>query len=89
MARKSRQQEQQRFLQPSAVEVQCTNSPIYRTGIYARLSRPNLKDTQVDVLSSQLHHLQEYVSDHADMELIDTYVDDGWSGLNFRSPENK
>lgn len=87
MARKSRQQEQQSFLQPSAVEINCTNSPIYRTGIYARLSRPNLKDTQVDVLASQLHHLQEYVSDHADMELIDTYVDDGWSGLNFNRPD--
>ena len=87
MARKSRQQEQQRFLQPSAVEIQCIDPPIYRTGIYARLSRPNLKDTQVDVLSSQLHHLQEYVSSHADMELIDTYVDDGWSGLNFNRPD--
>lgn len=87
MARKSRQQEQQRFLQPSTVEIKCTDSPIYRTGIYARLSRPNLKDTQVDVLSSQLHHLQEYVSSHADMELIDTYVDDGWSGLNFNRPD--
>lgn len=87
MARKSRQQEQQRFLQPSTLEIKCTDSPIYRTGIYARLSRPNLKDTQVDVLSSQLHHLQEYVSSHADMELIDTYVDDGWSGLNFNRPD--
>ena len=87
MARKSRQQEQQRFLLPSAVEIKCTDSPIYHTGIYARLSRPNLKDTQVDVLASQLHHLQEYVSCHADMELIDTYVDDGWSGLNFNRPD--
>lgn len=87
MARKSRQQEQQRFLRPSADEIVCVNSPIYRTGIYARLSRPNLKDTQVDVLSSQIHHLQEYVSGHADMELIDTYIDDGWSGLNFNRPD--
>lgn len=87
MARKSRQQEQQRFLLPSAVEIKCTDSPIYRTGIYARLSRPNLKDTQVDVLASQLHHLEDYVSGHADMELIDTYVDDGWSGLNFNRPD--
>lgn len=87
MARKSRQQEQQRFLQPSAVENKCSDSPIYRTGIYARLSRPNLKDTQVDVLASQLHHLEDYVSNRADMELIDTYVDDGWSGLNFNRPD--
>ncbi len=86
MARKSRQQEQQRFLQPSAAETVSTNSLIYHTGIYARLSRPNMKDTQVDVLASQLHHLQEYVSGHTDMELTDTYVDDGWSGLNFNRP---
>lgn len=86
MARKSRQQEQQRFLQPSVSETVSTNSPIYHTGIYARLSRPNMKDTQVDVLASQLQHLQEYVSGHADMELTDTYVDDGWSGLNFNRP---
>ena len=59
MARKSRQQEQQRFLQPSAAEIVCKNATVYRTGVYARLSRPNLKDTQVDVLASQLHHLQE------------------------------
>lgn len=87
MARKSRRQEQQRFLQPSAAEIVSKNATVYRTGVYARLSRPNLKDTQVDVLASQLHHLQEYVSCHADMELIDTYVDDGWSGLNFNRPD--
>lgn len=87
MARKSRQQEQQRFLQPSAAETVSTSPLIYQTGIYARLSRPNMKDTQVDVLASQLHHLQEYVSGHTDMELTDTYVDDGWSGLNFNRPD--
>lgn len=87
MARKSRQQEQQHFLQPSAAEIVGKNATVYHTGVYARLSRPNLKDTQVDVLASQLHHLREYVSCHADMELIDTYVDDGWSGLNFNRPD--
>lgn len=88
MARKSRTQEQLMQLKPSLAETCIENSPvIYKTAIYARLSNNNFASTTVDVLGSQLNHLQEYVASHSDMELVDTYVDDGWSGINFNRPD--
>lgn len=88
MARKSRQQEQLKKLLPSPTDTVAEVSPtIYKTAIYARLSANNFATTNVDVLGSQLNHLKEYVASHSDMQLIDTYVDDGWSGINFNRPD--
>lgn len=88
MARKSRTQEQLLQLQPLSAEPKVAEaSTAYKTAIYARLSANNFLNTNVDVLGSQINHLKEYVATHSDMELIDTYIDDGWSGINFNRPE--
>ncbi|MBE5956503.1 MAG: hypothetical protein E7253_08625 [Lachnospiraceae bacterium] len=88
MARKSRTQEQLMKLQPLSADPVVDDAPAkYKTAIYARLSYNNFSTTNVDVLSSQINHLKEYVETHTDMKLIDTYVDDGWSGINFNRPE--
>ena len=88
MARKSRTQEQLMQLQPSYADSATDTAPLkYQTAIYARLSYNNFSTTNVDVLGSQINHLKQYVKTHDDMELIDTYIDDGWSGINFNRPE--
>lgn len=88
MARKSRTQEQLMQLQPPYANSVTDTAPVkYQTAIYARLSYNNFSTTNVDVLGSQINHLKQYVKTHDDMELIDTYIDDGWSGINFNRPE--
>ncbi len=87
MARKSRTQAQLMKLHPQSVETKIDETlPVFKTAIYIRLSNNNFATTNVDVLQSQINHLQEYVASHADMELVDTYIDDGWSGMNFNRP---
>ena len=85
MARKSRQPQQQGIL-PASPSNENT-ATVYRTGIYARLSDKNFSSTDVDVLGNQLNHLRDYVANHDDMELVDTYVDDGWRGSSFNRPD--
>lgn len=68
MARKSRTQEQLMKLQPLSADSVIDDTPAkYKTAIYARLSYNNLSTTNVDVLSSQINHLKEYVETHDDM----------------------
>lgn len=85
MARKSRQPQQQGILPASPSNE--NKATVYRTGIYARLSDKNFSSTDVDVLGNQLNHLRDYVANHDDMELVDTYVDDGWRGSSFNRPD--
>lgn len=85
MARKSRQPQQQGILPASSSNE--NTATIYRTGIYARLSDKNFSSTDVDVLGNQLNHLRDYVANHDDMELVDTYIDDGWRGSSFNRPD--
>lgn len=85
MARKSRQPQQQGILPASSSNE--NTATVYRTGIYARLSDKNFSSTDVDVLGNQLNHLRDYVANHDDMALVDTYVDDGWRGSSFNRPD--
>lgn len=85
MARKSRQLQQQGILPASSSNE--NTATVYRTGIYARLSNKNFMSTDVDVLGNQLNHLRDYVANHDGMELVDTYVDDGWRGSSFNRPD--
>ena len=75
MARKSRQPQHQAIL-PASSSNESTVT-VYQTGIYARLSNKNFMSTDVDVLGNQLNHLRDYVANHDDMVLVDTYIDDG------------
>lgn len=59
----------------------------YSAGLYLRLSRD---DSAMDVdsgrtesIGSQRELLRSFVRSRRDMEIYDTYVDDGYSGINF------
>lgn len=65
---------------------------IYDTALYLRLSKDDgdidgSKKTESDSIGSQRNLLQDYVRHHEDLRLIDTYIDDGYSGVSFRRPE--
>lgn len=85
MARKSRQPQHQAILLASSSNENTVT--VYQTGIYARLSNKNFMSTDVDVLGNQLNHLRDYVANHDDMVLVDTYIDDGWCGSSFNRPD--
>ena len=64
----------------------------YSAGLYLRLSQD---DSAMDVdsgrtesisIGSQRELLRSFVRSRRDMEIYDTYVDDGYSGINFDRP---
>ena len=54
------------------------------TGAYARLSVENETD---DTIKTQVAMLHSYIANHPELELTDTYIDNGYSGTNFDRPE--
>ena len=59
---------------------------VYRTGIYARLSRDDGDKAESNSIVSQKSICEEYIAQHTELELCDTFVDDGYSGVSFDRP---
>jgi hypothetical protein len=54
----------------------------YRAAAYCRISRED-GDGESNSISTQKQLLKDYISCHENMELIDYYCDDGFTGTNF------
>lgn len=65
---------------------------IYRVAIYIRLSKEDEKDekekSDSESVTNQRNLLVKYVKDNG-YELVDIYIDDGYTGTNFNRPEFK
>ena len=59
---------------------------VYRTAIYARLSRDDGDKVESNSIVSQKAMCEEYISRQTDLELVETFVDDGYSGVDFQRP---
>ena len=59
---------------------------IYKTGIYARLSREDADRLESNSIQSQRAICLAYIEGHDDLELVDTYIDDGETGSNTDRP---
>lgn len=59
---------------------------IYKTGIYARLSREDADRMESNSIQSQRAICLAYIENHDDLELVDTYIDDGETGSNTDRP---
>lgn len=59
---------------------------IYKTGIYARLSREDADRLESNSIQSQRAICLAYIENHDDLELVDTYIDDGETGSNTDRP---
>lgn len=59
---------------------------IYRVAIYIRLSDSDEKIGESESVTNQRSLLTKYVSEN-EYELVDIYIDDGFSGTNFNRPE--
>lgn len=71
MARKSRKNQEMTF-------------KIYKTAIYARLSR---EQQSLEKIQMQVDEVKEYLKNRQIFELVDVYMDNGYSGTNFQRPE--
>lgn len=59
----------------------------WNTALYLRLSREDGDNKESDSISNQRTLLEQYILDHPEFILIDTYVDDGYTGTNFDRPD--
>lgn len=57
---------------------------VYKTAIYARLSREGQKK---ETIETQIEEVRNYIQSRSVFELVDVYADDGYSGTNFQRPE--
>ncbi|MCR5624024.1 MAG: recombinase family protein [Lachnospiraceae bacterium] len=57
------------------------------TAIYVRLSNENNGQKDDDSIKSQFNLVKEYINEHPEYEIIDTYIDNGYTGTNFDRPE--
>ncbi len=60
---------------------------VYRTAIYTRLSRDDGDKAESNSIVSQKLFCREYIEQHSELELVDTFVDDGHSGVSFDRPD--
>ena len=56
----------------------------YKTAIYARLSKENPDGETID---AQIELVKSYLAKRRELELVDVYADNGYSGTNFNRPE--
>lgn len=63
-----------------------TGKAEWKAALYVRLSREDGDKEESDSISNQKDLLRDFASRHDDIEIIDTFEDDGWSGTNFNRP---
>ena len=60
--------------------------PKYNAEAYLRLSYAADRSNESDSIANQKRLIEDYLKDHKDIKLIDTKVDDGYSGILFDRP---
>ena len=60
------------------------NFKVYKTAIYARLSKENQQGEKIE---TQIEEIRNYIENHRIFEIVDVYADNGYSGTNFQRPE--
>ncbi len=62
-------------------------SGIWKAALYIRLSREDGDKAESYSVTSQREILKEYLKLNPDIECVDFYIDDGWSGTSFDRPD--
>lgn len=58
----------------------------YKVAKYMRLSREDGDDRESESIENQRDILNNYINEHKDLEDIEEYIDDGYTGTNFNRP---
>ena len=73
---------------PVAMAAAAQEMPItFDTGLYARLSVLDNGKTDGDPIESQVKIIEQYLSEHPELKLVDRYLDNGYSGVSFERPQ--
>ena len=86
MARKSRRAQNDTAVSTAVIaNIQTKKKEnLLRTAAYGRLSVENETD---ESLQTQMSMLYQFIDEHEDLQLEDSYSDNGYSGTNFDRPE--
>lgn len=60
---------------------------VWKAALYVRLSREDGDKEESDSISNQKDLLRDFASRHDDIQVIDIFEDDGWTGTNFNLPQ--
>lgn len=63
------------------------NATLWNAGLYVRLSREDGDKLESESVSSQKSIIEDFILLHNDINIVDFYVDDGWSGTDFDRPD--
>lgn len=56
---------------------------------YLRLSREDGDKLESDSIRNQRSLINDFVKQHKEIQLVEEYIDDGYSGTNFDRPHSK
>lgn len=58
----------------------------YKVAKYMRLSRDDGDDRESESIENQRDIIENYIKNKEDLEIVQEYVDDGFTGTNFNRP---
>ena len=58
----------------------------YKVAKYMRLSREDGDDRESESIENQRDIIDNYIKEHDDLEVVEEYIDDGYTGTNFNRP---
>lgn len=58
----------------------------YKVAVYCRLSQDDKDKSVSNSIVNQQKILMRYISNHEDLEFVETYIDDGFTRTNFKRP---
>ena len=62
------------------------NIPKWNVAAYLRLSKEDNENMESNSIINQRELIEQYISGKNDLQLVDYYIDDGYSGTNFNRP---
>ena len=68
------------------MNLEISNPMDYHVALYIRLSKEDEHDGPSQSVQNQESLLRAFVQQHH-LQVVDTYIDDGWSGTNFERPD--
>ena len=58
----------------------------WNVAVYLRLSKEDNENMESNSIINQRELIEQYISSKSDLQLVDYYIDDGYSGTNFNRP---
>ena len=65
-----------------------SSTTIFNVGIYLRLSQEDETAGQSESITNQKDFCLNFVLKHG-WNIVNTYIDDGWTGTNYERPDRK